>query len=155
VKNVTLYIVAGVVGLLLVVGISGGAAFLVMKTYRPGTTAASAPAAGAPSQVALDAGGGKVVGLKPFTTNLADRPALINVTFELVARNDKEAEKIQANLPLLRDTIVALLNTKKSMEVTGEAGANKLKSEIQVKANEVLGGQFVLKVLMTDSVVQF
>jgi flagellar FliL protein len=147
------YIAAGAGALLLVVGISGGAAYLVMKSVQPGTAEAATVS---PSTINL-AQGGKVITLKPFVTNLADadRPRYINVTFELVAQSDKEAQTLQQNLPVLRDSIVAILNTKKSMEVTGDAGANKLKSEIQEKLNGLLGGRYIQRVLVTDSAVQF
>jgi flagellar FliL protein len=147
------YIAAGAAALLMVVGISGGAAYLVMKSVQP----AKAEAATASPATLNLAQGGKVITLKPFVTNLADadRPRYINVTFELVALSDKEAQTLQQNLPVLRDSIVAILNTKKSMEVTGEAGANKLKSDIQEKLNGLLGGRYVQRVLMTDFTVQF
>jgi flagellar FliL protein len=155
VNKLPTYIAAGAAALLMVVGISGGAAYLVMKSVQP-AKAEAATASPATATINL-AQGGKVITLKPFVTNLADadRPRYINVTFELVALSDKEAQTLQQNLPVLRDSIVGILNTKKSMEVSGEAGANKLKSDIQEKLNGLLGGRYVQRVLMTDFTVQF
>lgn len=156
VNKLPMYIAAGAAALLLVVGISGGAAYLVMRTIEPGTALAATRGTAAPAAINL-AAGGKVIALKPFMTNLADsdRPRYINVTFEMVAKSDKDAQILQQNLPVLRDSIVSILNTKKSLEVTGDAGANKLKSDIQEQLNGLLGGTYIQRVLMTDFTVQF
>jgi flagellar basal body-associated protein FliL len=148
-KNLPLYIAIGVAAVLVVVGAAGVTAYFVIG--RMNTTSIGSPGA---AQSELKEG--LVINLKPFVTNLADidRARYINVTFELVARNVTEAKKLDANLPIVRDAIVTVLNTKKSMEVTGESGANKLKTDIQSKVNLMLGTGLVQKVLMTDFVVQ-
>jgi flagellar FliL protein len=148
-KSLPMYIAIGVAAVLGVVGAAGGTAYFVIG--RMNTTSTGSPGA-APNELKE----GLVINLKPFVTNLADidRTRYINVTFELVARNVTEAKKLNANLPIVRDAIVTVLNTKNSMEVTGESGANKLKTDIQSKVNVVLGTGLVQKVLMTDFVVQ-
>jgi flagellar FliL protein len=148
-KNLPLYIASGVAAVLVVVGAAGVTAYFVIG--RMHTTSIGSPEA---AQSELKEG--LVVNLKPFVTNLADidRTRYINVTFELVARNVTEAKKLDTNLPIVRDAIVTVLNTKKSMEVTGESGANKLKTDILSKVNLMLGSGLVQKVLMTDFVVQ-
>jgi flagellar basal body-associated protein FliL len=151
VKNWLLYIVAGVAGLLVVTGVGGMTAYLVISKMAP--VGESRPA----THVEVAPDEKNVVALKPFVTNLGDtdHPRYINVTFELVARDEKDAAVLGARIPLIRDQIIELLNSKKSMEVSGESGANKLKSEVQEKLNAALGGPYVQKVLISDRVVQF
>lgn len=149
-KNWVLYVVAGIAALVVVTGVGGLTAYLVISKMAP-TAAAAQPA------VAAEAGGEFTVALKPFTTNLGDtdRPRYISVTFELGARDEKAVEALNAKVPAIRDQILQILNSKKSMEVTGESGANKLKNEVQEKLNAALGGSLVQKVWISDLVVQF
>jgi flagellar FliL protein len=148
-KNLPLYIAIGVAAVLVVVGAAGVTSYFVIGRMNTAST-------GSPAAAQSELKEGLVINLKPFVTNLADidRARYINVTFELVARNVTEAKKLDTNLPIVRDAIVTVLNTKKSMEVTGESGANKLKTDIQSKVNLLLGTGLVQKVLMTDFVVQ-
>jgi flagellar basal body-associated protein FliL len=99
-----MYIAAGAAALLLVVGVSGGAAYLVMKSVAPGTALAATVA---PAAINL-AEGGKVIALRPFMTNLgdSDRPRYVNVTFGLVAHNDKQSQILTQNFPVRRDSMV-------------------------------------------------
>jgi flagellar FliL protein len=149
VKNWVLYVVAGLAALVVVTGAGGLTAYLVISKVAP-AGAEARPAAGE-----VDAA--HTVALKPFTTNLADtdRPRYISVTFELGARDEKDVERLNAQVPAIRDLILQILNSKRSMEVTGDSGANKLKSEVQEKLNAAFGGQLVQKVWISDLVVQF
>ncbi|HLO01858.1 MAG TPA: flagellar basal body-associated FliL family protein [Symbiobacteriaceae bacterium] len=149
-KNWVLYVVAGIAALVVVTGVGGLTAYLVISKMAP-TTAESRPAS------AAEVGGEFAVALKPFTTNLGDtdRPRYISVTFELGAHDEKTVEKLNAQIPAIRDQILQILNSKKSMEVTGDSGANKLKNEVQEKLNAALGGSLIQKVWISDLVVQF
>lgn len=149
-KNWVLYVVAGIAALVVVTGVGGLTAYLVISKMAP-TVAETRPA------IAADGSAEFAVALKPFTTNLGDtdRPRYISVTFELGARSEKEVETINAHIPAIRDQILQILNSKKSMEVTGESGANKLKNEVQEKLNDALGGSLIQKVWISDLVVQF
>lgn len=150
-KKTILYIVGGVVALVVVVGASLGGAYLMIKKLQP-----AAPAPAAAAAVTTDLSGATVLKLDEFVTNLADtNPRYIKVTMQLVISGATEQTRLQKNMPRVRDTVVQLLNTKKSMEVTGNEGANKLKSDVKDVVNKALGGNPVTEVLITDIVVQF
>jgi flagellar basal body-associated protein FliL len=152
VKNWVLYVVAGLAALVVVTGVGGLTAYLVISKMAP-VGAESRSAAVAADAAAI----GNAVQVKPFTTNLGDtdRPRYISVTFDLTARDQKDADYLNGRMAIIRDNILQILNSKKSIEVTGESGANKLKSEVQEKLNAALGGTFVQKVYISDLVVQF
>ena len=152
-KNVVLYVVTGVVALLVVVGAGGGAAWLMYNKLG-----------GPMQQVVMTTQGAKVLELpengvlelKPFVTNLKDPGGnrYINVTFHLVMSSEKEKQKVEKNVPIVRDAVLRVLNAKNALEVTGPEGSNTLMQEIQKAVNEALGGSFVTSVLITDKVVQ-
>lgn len=147
-KKFGLIIAAGLAGLLVIVAAGGGAAYLVLRNIAPTHAAETA------GHQEIDLAKAATVNLK-FTTNLADERRYINVSFDLVIRDVKDKQQVEKNLPLIRDAIVESLNTKRAAEVTGENGREKLKQEVQEKANRVLGGTYIQKVLITDFVVQF
>ncbi|HLN63154.1 MAG TPA: flagellar basal body-associated FliL family protein [Symbiobacteriaceae bacterium] len=151
-KNLIIYIVAGVLGIALVGGVAFAAAKLAIGTS--GATAQHVTAADGSPKVEITKE--NTLALKPFTTNLGDqgRNSYINVTFELVLTDDKAKEKVDPQVPAIRDAVVGILHSKKSMEVTGAEGANKLKAEVMDRVNEVIGGKLVQQVLITDIVVQ-
>lgn len=168
-KQIGLYAGIGLGALVIVMAVAGGTVYLyttlnppVAQTAATVATATATTTAGGPVKgPALDfeITDKHVVALKPFVTNLADtdRPRYINVTFELLSKDPTTAEKVKANLPVVRDTIVSILNSKKALEVSGDAGANTLKDEILKRLNEALGNRnpLVAKVLITDLVVQY
>lgn len=100
---------------------------------------------------------GTSVPLREFITNLADadRPRYVKVSFELVARDEKDAKRLEENAPQIRDAILSVLNRKHSTALAGETGSSALKAEVQERVNSLLGGPYVRKVLITDLVVQF
>jgi flagellar protein FliL len=153
VKNVVIYIVGGLLGVALVGGVAFGAAKFAIGNVEGGAQQVAVVDGAAP-KVAVTAE--NTLALKPFTTNLADanRNSYINVTFELVLQSTDHMETVKAQTPVIRDAIVGILHSKTSMEVTGTEAANTLKTDVQTKVNEALGGPFVSQVLVTDIVVQ-
>lgn len=148
-----IWVAIGAVGLVVVVGVPLGISLFMLGQISDKVDSVSAPASEAKVAITKE----NVVKLEPFITNLADTasPKYISLTVELVLSKDGKKETIDANIPLVRDTIVALLGSKKSQEVSGEAGANTLKNEIQTRLNTSLGGKNpIAKVLITDLVIQ-
>lgn len=150
-KRMLMFVGIGVAAIIVVVGISVGTVWLVKDRLLP-----AQPAAGAAGGPEVEVSEENLLPLKPFVTNLADtdRPKYISVTFELVVTKASYKESIEKNLPLVRDHVLAVLSSKKSQEVTGEAGANTLKNDVLARLNEKLGGKMIQKVLITDLVVQ-
>lgn len=151
-KNLPVFAAIILVSIVAAVGAAGLTARLVLGQI----SAANAEVKTHLSEAGLPEGG-KAVSFKPFVTNLgdADRPRYINVTVELIAKNEKDGLRIEQNTPLVRDAILAILNTQVSTEVSGEAGASHLKAEIQERINSLMGGSVVQRVLITDMVIQF
>ncbi|HWI62405.1 MAG TPA: flagellar basal body-associated FliL family protein [Symbiobacteriaceae bacterium] len=147
-KTRILYIVGGLLALVAVVGIS----FLTAKLVG-GSQGTYAAAGGAPAPH-VKISEKNTVKLAEFVTNLADDRRYVKVTMELVLSSDKLKVDVDENVPRVRDTILQLLNAKKSMEVTGSEGANKLKADVKEAINKLLGGAPVHEVLITDIVVQ-
>lgn len=153
-RNMILYAVIAVLGIAMVGGVAFGAAKMAISNAGPVQNQAAAVAPGAGPKVEITKE--NTLALKPFTTNLGDpgRAAYINVTFELVVRSAKEKPTVEHQVPAIRDAIVGILNSKRSVEVTGAEGANKLKTDIMTKVNELVGGTYISQVLITDIVVQ-
>lgn len=156
-NKIALYVGLGVAGLAVVVGASMLATYLVVSRVQPAASSAPYQGGSVPAAVDLADGKSKIVVVGQFTTNLADqdRPRYISVTFQIVVRDEAVAKQLEANLPVVRDSVLGILNKKKSQEVTGETGANSLKNDVQEAINKLMGGPYVQKVLMTDFVVQY
>lgn len=155
-KKIVLYIILGAVGLTVVVGSGLLSAWLVGRNYQQAAQVVQAggvPVANGPRVKATPE---NTLALKPFTTNLADesRTSYIQVTFELVLSDAKKKRAVEGQTSAIRDVIVRILNARKSLEVTSDEGANKLKADILTAINQVLDSQSVADVLITDKVVQ-
>ncbi|HWI51246.1 MAG TPA: flagellar basal body-associated FliL family protein [Symbiobacteriaceae bacterium] len=147
-RTIIMYVVGGIVALAVVVGVS------VLTVKLVGGGEASVGAVGAPA-AHVEITEKNTVKLTEFVTNLADQRQYIKVTMQLVLTKDKDLERVNAAVPRIRDQIVQVLNTKKSLEVTGSEGANKLKADVLKLLNEQLGANTIHEVLITDIVVQY
>jgi flagellar basal body-associated protein FliL len=155
-KKVTLVLLVSVAGLLLVVGVGVGTAYMVMNKVAPTIAGAHLPAEELKEASGESAGAFKIT-LKPFVTNLGDhdRPRYINVSFQLFARAEKEKAEIEAREGMVRDAVISVLGSKLSKDLAGEDGITALKTDVQRKLNDVLGGRYVIRVLITDIVIQY
>lgn len=147
-RKIIMYVVGGIVALAVVVGVS------VLTVKLVGGGEATVGAVGAPA-AHVEITEKNTVKLTEFVTNLADQRQYIKVTMQLVLTKDKDLERVNAAVPRIRDQIVQVLNTKKSLEVTGSEGANKLKADVLKLLNEQLGANTIHEVLITDIVVQY
>lgn len=153
-KKYLIWGVAGLLGLIVVIGAPLGVTLYMMNQFKDTmSVAANQEVKAPPVKVTKD----NVVALKPFIANLADadKPKYVSLTVELVLKDAKKKEDVETNTPLVRDTIVSLIASKKAQEVSGEAGANTLKTEMVARLNTALGGQVIDRVLITDLVVQY
>jgi len=151
-KKILLYVGIGLAALVLVVGVSGTMAVVLIRSMAP---SASGPAASSPVDTpAISADKANLIELKPFVTNLADKPRYISVSFALVGRDTVSTTKLKDSTPFVRDAIIAVLNSMTSTEVSDEAGSNTLKTEIIKRLNTVMGSPMVDQVLVTEKVIQ-
>jgi len=150
VKSRIIYIVGGVLALAVVIGVS------VLTSYLVGGRGATANAVNNAVPAHAEITSENTIMLNEFVTNLADQRQYVKVTMHLVLTRAKDKEQVEKAVPRIRDAVVQLLNTKKSMEVTGSAEANKqLKADVLKTLNDLLGANTVREVLITDIVVQF
>lgn len=98
---------------------------------------------------------GFVLPLPPITVNLADpngrRYLKLGMEVEV---NADVADELKAQNARIRDAIIMLLAGKTYGEVASPDGKVLLKAEIAARLNQILGAQRVVRVYLTDFVVQ-
>ncbi len=95
------------------------------------------------------------VDLDPFVVNLADveqaRYLKVKMVIELTSENLKpQMEKLK---PKIQDTIILLLTSKTYDQIRDGKGKLKLKQELTLRLNEILGTNAVGDVLFTEFIV--
>lgn len=106
-------------------------------------------------QTSLPRSGGMVLALPPVTVNLADPSGrrYLKLGMEVEVNSDVSKELKQQNARI-RDSIIMLLAGKTYGEVSSPDGKVLLKAEIAARLNQILGAQRVVRVYLTDFVVQ-
>lgn len=98
---------------------------------------------------------GMVLPLPPVTVNLADPNGRRYLKLGLeVEVNADVANELRARNARIRDSIIMLLAGKTYGEVSSPDGKVLLKAEIAARLNQILGAQRVVRVYLTDFVVQ-
>lgn len=130
----------------------------------PGKTPAQAPAGSsqAPSagarierQSDLPRSSGLVLPLPPVTVNLSDPGGrrYLKLGMEVEVNADVSAE-LKANSARIRDAVIMLLAGKSYGDISTPDGKVLLKAEIAARLNQILGAQRVVRVYLTDFVVE-
>lgn len=126
---------------------------------KPASPAASTPSgSGSPRierQADLPRSSGKVLPLPEFVVNLSD-PAgkrFLKLGMEVEVNADV-SKAIKDNEPKIRDAVIMLLAGKSYADVASAEGKVLLKAEVGARLNQILGGQYVVRVYFTDFVVQ-
>lgn len=103
----------------------------------------------------LPRSGGMVLPLPPVTVNLADPNGrrYLKLGMEVEVNRDVASE-LKAQNARIRDSIIMLLAGKTYGEVSSPDGKVLLKAEIAARLNQILGAQRVIRVYLTDFVVQ-
>lgn len=95
--------------------------------------------------------------LDTFTVNLSDE-AYLQTEIQLMVADAKVQEKIKARMPEVRDSLIRLLSSKTSEELSQVEGKAKLAEEVQKSVNEILGvrkkSKGVKKVLFAAFIIQ-
>lgn len=96
------------------------------------------------------------VALKEFVVNLADaeQARYLKVVIELEVTNAQIATSCEASQSAIRNTLVELLSSKVYSEIRDIKGKAKLRQEIIVRVNEILGVNGVTQVFFTEFIVQ-
>lgn len=96
--------------------------------------------------------------LEQFTVNLKDQGVHLQVSISLKVKDEKMQEEVKAHMPEIKDIIINLLSSKASGEISDVASQQKLKDDIQVAVNRILGAKKpedgVSKVLFTQFIIE-
>lgn len=120
-----------------------------------GSDQASLNSARVERQTDLPRSGGMVLPLPPVTVNLADPNGrrYLKLGMEVEVNRDVASE-LKAQSARIRDSIIMLLAGKTYGEISSPDGKVLLKAEIAARLNQILGAQRVIRVYLTDFVVQ-
>jgi flagellar FliL protein len=159
--------------LLLCIPAAGAGGFFGWRYFSPAPAAAAAESEAsteeAPAEESESAtsehgegergGQSTVLNFEPFLVNLADKEIsrYLRVTIRLQVTSKQAAEKIATADVLtsqMRDSILGILSSRSSDQITTPEGKDQLKSEIATKLNSFLPGKAVKAVFFTDFVVQ-
>ncbi|MBZ0270410.1 flagellar basal body-associated FliL family protein [bacterium] len=96
------------------------------------------------------------VALEEFVVNLADtdQPRFLKTAIELEAANEEVAKGCEASRAAIRNSVVELLSSKTFAQIRDVKGKARLRQEIIVRLNEILGTNGVTQVYFTDFIVQ-
>jgi flagellar FliL protein len=99
---------------------------------------------------------GHIYSMDTFVVNLMDTEPqrYLKVRIDIESREAKANEEFEKRLPQLRDVILTILTSKTYKEVYDSEGKKKLKEEIILKANQLLGNLGVKAIYYTEFVVQ-
>ena len=99
---------------------------------------------------------GHLYNMDPFVVNLADSESLryLKVKMDIESNEKKPNEEYVKKLPQLRDAILTVLSSKNYGEIYDSEGKKRLKEEIILKANQLLGQFKVKTVYFTEFIVQ-
>lgn len=139
-------IIFGVVGLLVI----GGGVFAATTVLGGQEEEEEVAAEAAPPEE------GEILALESLVVNLADtdRDRYVRVGLAAVLAKETLADDIKARLPLLRNAMLRVFVPKKSQELTKLDGLEQLHEELSEAAKGVYPNGNVLRVVVTDIVVQ-
>jgi flagellar FliL protein len=94
--------------------------------------------------------------MEPFIVNLMDtEPArYLKIKIDMESHEAKVNEEFEKRIPQLRDGILTILSSKTYKEIYDSEGKKKLKDEMILKVNQLLGNPGVKAIYITDFVVQ-
>lgn len=136
-------VVAGIVAALFLTGVIGGHSEEKEKEHKE--DAVKVPEAPKP---ALE--------LKEFVVNLADtdKARYLKAIIVLEVANEEVKKACEASLAPIRNSILELLSSKTFAQVRDIKGKTRLRQEIIVRLNEILGTNGISQVYLTDFIIQ-
>lgn len=99
---------------------------------------------------------GPIHPLDTFIVNLADEGGsrYLRITMKLELDDEKTAEIVQRRLPLIRDSVLMVIPSKKYEDVHTVEGKNALRDEIVTKLNGFMMPGKITNIYFTEFVVQ-
>jgi flagellar FliL protein len=153
-KKIIIFSIAG----LLVLGGGGAAAyFLLFKDSSPATSEIAAGDGEAAAIIAeIDLPPAMYHNLPPLVVN-ADyqgRLRYLQVKMSIMTRDEGTLEKLQANNPLLQDSLITLLDSYEITHLETPEGKEELRQAAQARVKELIRGGGIESVLFTGFVIQ-
>lgn len=142
----------------LLVALAGGGYFAYTKFFANSSdnaTAETEQAAEGGEQVAADAEG-QLVPLPMFLVNLADPLGrrYLKLGLEVEVRDEKVQADLTKNEAKIKDTMLLLLSSKTFDQLSTLQAKVELKQEIVRRLNQILGNGSILRVYITEMVIQ-
>jgi flagellar FliL protein len=102
------------------------------------------------------AGFEELVSLPTFVVNLADPLGrrYLKLSLDVEVTDQESAKDLTAKEAKVRDSVILLLSSKSYQDLSSMEAKILLKKEVAERLNQVLGGPKVLRVYITDMVVQ-
>ena len=98
----------------------------------------------------------RLITLDPFVVNLDENGAkrFLRTKIELETRSPAARAELQTRSAQMRDSIIVLLTSKRLDDLGGFEGKVILKNEIEKRLDDMLGGDPIRSVLITEFVIQ-
>jgi flagellar FliL protein len=96
------------------------------------------------------------VELKPFTTNLNEPSGrrFLKVTLGMEVDNQEAADELNKKMPDVQDSVLMLLSSQSSEDISGVDGKERLRSQILNRTNSLMVKNKVKKVKYLEFIVQ-
>jgi len=141
--------------IVLLLGLAGGGYFAYTKFFAAPAEESQAEAEPADQQMAEEAEG-TLVPLPLFLVNLADPLGrrYLKLGLEVEVRDEKVTEALNKNEAKIKDTMLLLLSSKTFDQLSTLKDKVELKQEIVRRLNQILGNGAILRVYITEMVIQ-
>ncbi len=139
----------------LVLGVIGGGFFILSQQINKIASQTGQPVVQQTIEKQDDTPG-VMYSLRKFIVNIADpgQDKFLSVQMDLEVKDKDAAQKIDSQLPKVRDAILTILPTKRSEELQSVKGKNILRDELIAKLNTLLNGDLVKNIYFTEFVIQ-
>lgn len=110
----------------------------------------------APGSLSGPEGGGELVSIPPFLVNLADPQGrrYLKLALDVEVKDKAASDQLNKNMPKIKDALILLLSSKTYEDLASIENKILLKKEIVERLTLVLGEQKVMRVYITEIVIQ-
>jgi flagellar FliL protein len=132
---------------------------IIAPTKSGSHEAAAAPAAGGQGEGTAEEGpqlGPITVKLDPFTTNLneASGRRFLKVTLAMEVENTEASDELNSVMPDIQDSVLILLSSLSSEDISTVDGKERLRSQIRNRANNFMKKYKVQRVKYLEFIIQ-
>ena len=145
-----------IIGVVVLIMGSIGVGFFIMWNKVSSLNTMAAAEAGESAEAAEVPKIGPIHPLDTFIVNLADENGVryLRTTMKLELADDESVTFAQERLPLIRDSILTTLPTKRYEDISTAEGKKTLRDELITKLNVILVPGSVSNIYFTEFVVQ-